>query len=70
MRLTLYTLGLLSALIAPSLQQTAKGPQNPLQEPAPVNFVQSILTNNEAKDYCNVSLHTLGSSSRSNCKYF
>lgn len=55
----LYTLSLVSALIAPTLQQAAKGPQDPLQEPAPVSFVQNILTNNEAKDYCNVRISLL-----------
>jgi hypothetical protein len=55
-KLLLYTLTVASLAILPTLQHTAKGPQYPLQEPAPVNFVQSILANNEPKDYCNVSI--------------
>ncbi|KAI8644042.1 endoplasmic reticulum Oxidoreductin 1-domain-containing protein [Parasitella parasitica] len=31
----------------------AKGPQHPLQEPAPVSFVQDILSGSDANDYCN-----------------
>jgi hypothetical protein len=58
-KLLLYTLSIASVAILPTLQHTAKGPQYLLQEPAPVNFVQSILANNEPKDYCNVSIYYL-----------
>lgn len=67
----LYSLSLVSLAALPTLQhQTAKGPQFPLQEPAPVNFVQNILSTEDAKDYCNVSttwpIAFLCSSSRTN----
>lgn len=56
-KLFLLSLSFASLAVLPTLQhQTAKGPQFPLQEPAPVNFVQSILSNSDVKDYCNVSL--------------
>lgn len=53
-KLLLYSLSVISLAILPSLQHEVKGPQFPLQEPAPVNFVQNILTSDNAKDYCNV----------------
>ncbi|KAI8071875.1 endoplasmic reticulum Oxidoreductin 1-domain-containing protein [Thamnidium elegans] len=54
-KLLLYSLSFVSLAILPSLQQSVKGPQYPLQEPEPVKFVKSILTNNEPKDYCKPS---------------
>lgn len=42
-----------SLAIFPSFQQ--KGPQFPLQDPQPVNFVQDVLSNSN-DGYCNVSL--------------
>lgn len=54
-KLLLYSLSLVSLAVLPSIQHSVKGPQYPLQEPEPVKFVQSILTNNEPKDYCKVS---------------
>ncbi|KAI7891296.1 endoplasmic reticulum Oxidoreductin 1-domain-containing protein [Mucor mucedo] len=54
-KLLLYSLSVISLAILPSLQHDVKGPQFPLQEPAPVNFVQNILTSDNAKDYCNPS---------------
>ena len=53
-KLLLFSLSFASLAVFPSLQH-AKGPQLPLQEPAPVTFVENILTNNEVTDYCNVS---------------
>lgn len=53
-KLLLYSLSVISLAILPSLQHTVKGPQFALQEPSPVNFVQNILTADNAKDYCNV----------------
>lgn len=43
----------LSSLILPTLQTIAKGPQNPLQDPQPVDFVENVLSDNQA--YCSVS---------------
>lgn len=56
-KLLLFTLSFASLAVLPSIQhQGAKGPQFPLQEPKPVNFVQDVLSNNEVQDYCNVRL--------------
>ncbi|KAG1463044.1 hypothetical protein G6F56_005376 [Rhizopus delemar] len=43
----------LSSLILPTLQTIAKGPQNPLQDPQPVDFVENVLSDNQA--YCSPS---------------
>lgn len=52
-KLLLYSTSFACLAISPSLQHTAKGPQHPLQEPAPVEFVETVLQNNAPKDYCN-----------------
>lgn len=55
-KLLAYTLSLACFAVLPTLQHSgAKGPQHPLQEPAPVNFVQDILSPSNANNYCNVS---------------
>jgi hypothetical protein len=60
-KLFLYTLSLASLAILPTIQHTtAKGPQFPLQEPAPVKFVEDVLSTEVPKDYCNVSVEILG----------
>ena len=56
LRLIAYTFSLACFAVLPTMQHSsAKGPQYPLQEPAPVSFVQDILSSNNANDYCNVS---------------
>ncbi|KAL9542379.1 hypothetical protein PS6_009820 [Mucor atramentarius] len=53
-RLLTYTLSLACFAVLPTIQHNgAKGPQYPLQEPAPVSFVENILSPNNANDYCN-----------------
>ncbi|EPB84276.1 hypothetical protein HMPREF1544_08936 [Mucor circinelloides 1006PhL] len=53
-RLLAYTLSLACFAVLPTIQHNgAKGPQHPLQEPAPVSFVENILSPNSANDYCN-----------------
>lgn len=55
-RLLAYTLSLACFAVLPTIQHNgAKGPQHPLQEPAPVSFVENILSPNSANDYCNVN---------------
>ncbi|KAI8994668.1 endoplasmic reticulum oxidoreductin 1 [Pilobolus umbonatus] len=49
----LYTLSIAILLISPTTQHKVKGPSRPLQDPAPVSFVEDVLSTNESQDYCN-----------------
>jgi hypothetical protein len=52
----IHSLLLFAAAIQTSLQTQVKGPSSPLQEPAPIEFVKDVLSNDNPQDYCNVSI--------------
>ncbi|KAI9478755.1 MAG: endoplasmic reticulum oxidoreductin 1 [Benjaminiella poitrasii] len=51
-KLLLYSISLATLLVSPTLQDSVKGPQRPLQEPAPVKFVEDVLLNDDPANYC------------------
>ncbi|KAI8987632.1 endoplasmic reticulum Oxidoreductin 1-domain-containing protein [Mycotypha africana] len=54
MKSSFIALALASIAVCPSFQEAVvKGPQRPLQDPQPVNFVENILTSTNGNDYCN-----------------